>query len=111
MEDVEKYNAGLEGEHRRIADFLKGECQQALPEATSKVWHSHPVWFFDDLPNVGYQASTHGVKMLFWKGKDFYEPGLMKTGKFNMGVITFKTVAEINVVDLRRYLQLSREFA
>ncbi len=111
MGDVEKYNAELEHEQRQVVDFLKAECEQALPEATSKVWHSHPVWFFDDSPAVGYQAGANGVKVLFWHGKDFSEPGLLKTGKFSMGVLTYRSMADINVIDLRRYLQLTREYA
>jgi hypothetical protein len=109
MKDVEKYNAGLEGEPRKIVDFLVAEFEQALPEATAKVWHSHPVWFFDDQPAVGYQATAHGVKVLFWHGQDFSEPGLLPTGKFRMAVLTYTSAAAITITDLRRYLQLSKE--
>lgn len=109
MDDVEKYHAALEGEHRRIVEFLFAEFQQALPEAAAKVWHSHPVWFFDDQPTAGYQANAHGVKVLFWHGQDFSEPGLLPTGKFRMAVASYANVTSINVNDLRRYLQLSRE--
>jgi hypothetical protein len=111
MDTVEKYNESVSGEHRHIVDFLRAECDQALPEATAKVWHSHPVWFFDNLPVVGYQNGPHGVKVLFWSGQDFSEPGLLGTGKSRMAVTTYSTMSDINVQDLRRYLQLSRDHA
>jgi hypothetical protein len=109
MKDVQKYNAALEDEQRKIVDFLLAEFEQALPEATAKVWHSHPVWFFDDQPAVGYQANAHGIKVLFWRGQDFSEPGLLATGKFRMAVISYSTVEAISVNDLRRYLRLTKE--
>jgi uncharacterized protein YdhG (YjbR/CyaY superfamily) len=38
---------------REICDLLAREINDALPEAESKIWHGHPVWFISDNPIVG----------------------------------------------------------
>jgi len=35
-----------------IYEALRKEIETTLPEATSKVWHGHPVWFLQDNPIV-----------------------------------------------------------
>lgn len=109
MSDVVKYNETAEAAYRPVVDFLFEEFQQALPAATYKVWHGAPVFFLDDIPVAGYQDHKHGVKVLFWSGKDFSEPGLLGIGKHRAAGITYTDVASINVDDLRRYLRLSTE--
>jgi len=109
MSDVVKYNNAVTGENKAVIDFLFKEFLQALPTATFKVWHGAPVFFLDDIPVVGYQDHKHGVKVLFWSGKDFSEPGLLGIGKHRAAGITYTDVASINVDDLRRYLRLSTE--
>lgn len=109
MNDVVKYNQASEATNRPVINFLYEEFQQALPTATFKVWHGAPVWFLDEMPVVGYQDHQHGVKVLFWSGKDFSEPGLLGMGKHRAAGITYTNVPGINVDDLRRYLRLSTE--
>ena len=104
-----KYNSTVTGPNKPVIDFLFEEFLQALPTATFKVWHGAPVFFLGDIPVVGYQDHKHGVKVLFWSGKDFSEPGLLGIGKHRAAGITFTDVASINVDDLRRYLRLSTE--
>lgn len=109
MKDVETYNAALTGSNRAIVDQLFGEFTKALPAATCKVWHKHPVWFLGDIPVAGYQDHKLGVKVLFWSGKDFNEPGLTGIGKHRASGITYPDVESVDVDDLRRYLKLSTE--
>jgi hypothetical protein len=109
MSDVVKYNNAVTGENKAVIDFLFEEFLQALPTASYKVWHGAPVFFLDDIPVAGYQDHKHGVKVLFWSGKDFSEPGLLGIGKHRAAGITYTDVASINVDDLRRYLRLSTE--
>ncbi|MBU6265599.1 MAG: hypothetical protein KGM14_05315 [Actinomycetales bacterium] len=109
MNDVVKYNEAADAANRPVIDFLFEEFQQALPAASFKVWHGAPVWFLDEIPVVGYQDHKHGVKVLFWSGKDFSEPGLLGIGKHRAAGITYTDVASINVEDLRRYLRLCTE--
>ena len=109
MNDVVKYNEATDAANRPVIDFLFEEFQQALPTASFKVWHGAPVWFLDEIPVVGYQDHKHGVKVLFWSGKDFSGPWLLGIGKHRAAGITYRDVASINVEDLRRYLRLCTE--
>ncbi|MDZ7274155.1 MAG: DUF1801 domain-containing protein [candidate division KSB1 bacterium] len=67
---------------RTICDLLRELIDTALPKATSKVWHGSPVWFIDDNPVVGYNATAKTVNLLFWNGQAFDEAGLKPVGKY-----------------------------
>ena len=107
MHDVVKYNDQVSTANRQTIDLIFHEFVQALPDASFKVWHGHPVWFLGDIPVAGYQDHKSGVKVLFWSGKDFNESGLTGIGKHRAAGITFPDSASVNLDDLRRCLQLS----
>src|SRR5512145_1311777 len=67
---------------RTICDVLRELIDTALPKATSKVWHGSPVWFIDDNPVVGYNATAKTVNLLFWNGQALDEAGLKPVGKY-----------------------------
>jgi Domain of unknown function (DU1801) len=105
----------IEDYHRRqsltdqlICAELRGEIDAALPDATSKVWHAHPVWFLDGNPVVGYSRLKGGIRLLFWSGQGFDEAGLKPEGKFKAAEASFTDIAEIDLPSLRRWLQKSR---
>ena len=50
---IEDYDAGLADSEREICVLLAETVNELLPEAESKVWHGHPVWFLDGNPTVG----------------------------------------------------------
>lgn len=53
--DIEAFNevqATVEEQH--ICETLATTIDELLPEAESKIWHWHPVWFLDGNPIVGY---------------------------------------------------------
>jgi hypothetical protein len=77
----------------------------ALPGASSKIWHGGPVWFLDDNPVVGYNATEKGVKLLFWNGQAFDEAGLQPVGKQRAAQARFADIAEIDPAVIRRWLQ------
>lgn len=109
MNDVSEYNERARIANKPVLEFLLHEFQQALPEASYKVWHGAPVWFLGDIPIVGYEDHSTGVKVLFWSGKDFSEPALVGVGKHRAAGITYPSLDSIAVEDLRRYLRLSEE--
>ena len=81
-----------------------------LPEAENKIWHSHPVWFLEGNPIVGYSKQKAGMRLMFWSGKSFEEEKLnILGGKFQDASIFFNSVEEINENDLKKWLQKSRE--
>ena len=81
-----------------------------LPEAENKIWHSHPVWFLEGNPIVGYSKQKAGMRLMFWSGKSFEDEKLnILGGKFQDDSIFFNSVEEINENDLKKWLQKSRE--
>lgn len=84
--------------------------EDTLPEAESKVWHAHPVWFLDGNPVVGYSKQKAGWRLMFWSGADFGEEQLNVLGKkFKDASVIFTSAAEIDISDLRRWLEKARE--
>src|SRR5262245_34534659 len=81
---------------RTICDLLREMIDTALPKATSKVWHGSPVWFIDENPVVGYNATAKTVNLLFWNGQAFDEPALQSVGKYRAAQAVFADAGEID---------------
>src|SRR5574341_1483294 len=93
---------------RAMCDRLRELIDTALPKATSKVWHGSPVWFLDDNPVVGYNATAKAVNLLFWNGQAFEEAGLKPVGKYQAAQAMFGAVAEIDPKVVRRWLKKAK---
>ncbi|HLO73098.1 MAG TPA: DUF1801 domain-containing protein [Flavobacterium sp.] len=107
--DVQKYNNKLP-EDQAICDLLANEINLHLPEAENKIWHAHPVWFLDGNPIVGYSKQKKGIRLMFWSGKSFEEDKLNILGvKFQDASIFYNSIDEINSMDLKNWLQKSKE--
>lgn len=50
--DILDYESRLDPSDKSICEALRHEIEKNLPEATSKVWHAHPVWFIEGNPVV-----------------------------------------------------------
>lgn len=108
--DILKYNAQQEPNHKKVCDLLAKEIERGLPEAESKVWHAHPVWFLDGNPIVGYSKQKPGIRLMFWSGADFEEAGLNVVGKrFKDASVFLNAVADVKESDLRRWLKKAQE--
>ena len=106
---IAEYHATLSGDDKAVCDFLFQEINKGLPESENKVWHRHPVWFLNDNPIVGYSKLKNCVQLLFWSGQSFDEPGLEVEGSFKAAQARYNTVDEVNVTDLRRWLEKSKK--
>jgi hypothetical protein len=108
--EITQFNQKLDPDDREICDLLAGEIDKQLPAADSKVWHAHPVWFLDGNPIVGYSKQKRGIRLMFWSGADFREPGLeTKAGqKFKDASIFYNAANEIKKTALRRWLKESQ---
>ncbi len=106
---VTTYHAAQSRDVRAVLDVLREEICRALPEAESKVWHGHPVWFLDGNPIVGYSVLKGGPRLLFWSGQSFDEPGLHPEGTFKAAEARFNNPDEIKLRDLRRWLKKARD--
>jgi hypothetical protein len=108
--DILAYNENLETGHRQVCELLAREIDAHLPEAESKIWHAHPVWFLDGNPIVGYSKQKPGIRLMFWSGADFAEPGLNVIGKkFKDASVFYNGVSDIKKSDLRRWLKKSHD--
>ena len=107
--DTKKYNKKQTPSDQAICDRLADEIDRALPEAESKVWHAHPVWFLDGNPIVGYSKLKDSVRLLFWSGQSFKEEGLNKEGTFKAAEARYTAVDEIDAKKLARWLAEARD--
>lgn len=105
-----KYNEQQQPGDKDLCDVLAGEIDRGLPEAERKIWHGHPVWFLNGNPIVGYSKQKPGIRLMFWSGADFAEPGLNVPGKkFKDASVFYQDAAAIDKTALRRWLKKARE--
>ena len=108
--DIITYNNNQTSDDKSICEEIARAIDSVLTEAESKIWHAHPVWFLDGNPIVGYSKQKAGIRLMFWSGADFDEKDLAVRGeKFKDASIFYTHVSQINMEDLHRWLQLSRD--
>lgn len=107
LPDILAYNAAQSGDDKRICDTLLTAINRHLPASESKIWHRHPVWFLEGNPIVGYHKLKDCVRLLFWSGRSFDEPGLAPEGGFQTAGARYTSEAEISAKDLKRWLAKS----
>ena len=108
--EITSYHEKQSTTDKAICERLATAIDNGLPEAESKIWHAHPVWFLDGNPIVGYSKQKPGIRLMFWSGADFNEEGLSVRGtKFKDASVFYNDVAEIEISDLERWLKKSRE--
>jgi len=106
--DIQKYNDAQLPDDKEICDVLAEVICENLPEAENKIWHAHPVWFLDGNPIVGYSKLKNSVRLLFWSGQSFDEADLQNEGSFKAAEARYTSVDQINVEDLKRWLDKSK---
>jgi hypothetical protein len=107
--DIQTYNSFQSESDQEICNKLTDIIDNHLPEAESKVWHAHPVWFLDGNPIVGYSKLKDSVRLMFWSGADFGESELVPgTGKFKDASIRYTSIDQINEGDLNRWLKKAK---
>jgi hypothetical protein len=106
--EVQAYNDAQSPTDKDICNQLAQEINRSLPEAENKIWHAHPVWFLDGNPIVGYSKLKGCIRLLFWSGQSFDEPGLQKEGTFKAAEARYTAADHINKTDLQRWLEKSK---
>ncbi len=106
--EIAAYNEQQTEVEKEICSLLATEIDVNLPEAESKIWHAHPVWFIDGNPIVGYSKLKSCIRLLFWSGQSFEEEKLQKEGKFKAAEMRYTEVSQINTEDLARWLDKSK---
>ncbi len=107
--EILDYNNSQSNQDKAICDLLANEITAHLPEAENKIWHRHPVWFLEGNPVAGYSREKKGIRLMCWSGADFEEDALsVKGDKFKDASVFFSSEEEINLADLKRWLEKSR---
>ena len=109
MTYIDEYHRKLSDTDQVICARLRSEIDAVLPDAQSKIWHAHPVWFLDDNPIVGYARLKDCIRLLFWSGQGFDEPGLSNEGKFKAAEARYRNDADVNVGALHQWLHKARD--
>ena len=103
--DIQAYHDKQTVEDKLICERLHDIIEANLPQAESKVWHAHPVWFLDGNPIVGYSKLKGNVRLMFWSGQSFDEPGLVSVGSFKASEVRYTSADQINRDELKRYIE------
>ena len=106
--DTKAYNAAQAPAAKAVCQVLAQEIDRGLPRAENKIWHRHPVWFLEGNPIVGYSKLKDGVRLLFWSGQSFGEPGLAAQGTFKAAEARYTAAEQIDVASLKRWLKKSK---
>ncbi|MFB7251107.1 DUF1801 domain-containing protein [Microbacterium sp. NPDC056234] len=107
--EIDDFHARHPASDRAIFVALAEVIERGLPEAVGRIWHAHPVWFLDGNPIVGYNRLKDAVRLMFWSGRSFDEPGLTPTGTFQAGEVRYTDVEQVDVDDLVRWLAAARD--
>ncbi|RMC36056.1 DUF1801 domain-containing protein [Paracoccus alkanivorans] len=106
---IEDFHTAQSPNDRAICEALRSAIDASLPDAEGKIWHGHPVWFLDRNPIVGYGKLKDCMRLMFWSGADFDEPKLKRgTGKFKDASVRYTAVEQVDLDDLTRWLEKSR---
>lgn len=108
--DIQAYNDTQTQADKAVCDLLAMKIDSHLTGAESKIWHSHPVWFLDGNPTVGYSKQKAGIRLMFWSGASFEEEELNVRGeKFKDASIFYTAADQIDPEDLSRWLEKAKE--
>lgn len=106
--DFQAYNDKQADDRQPICDRLNQIISEVMSDEESKVWHGAPVWFIGGNPIVGYDVLKDSVRLLFWSGQSFDEPGLKPEGTFKAAEARYTSSDQINIDDLKRWLEKSK---
>ena len=104
------YNNSQKEIQKNICDCLEENINKVLKKNESKIWHGTPVWFIDGNPIVAYSVRKDGrVSLMFFSGQSFEESDLKPEGKFRAAEIFYTNVHEINIIQLKVWLEKSEK--
>lgn len=103
--ETQTYNLSQSTTDAAICQLLVELIDANLPKAENKIWHAHPVWFLEGNPIVGYSKLKGCIRLLFWSGQSFDEPGLSPEGKFKAAEKRFTGVEQVKPAEIKRWLK------
>lgn len=106
---IDEYNNRQEGERKEMCQILSAEIAKALPDHENKMWHGSPVWFDNGNPIAAYDALKDCIRIFFWSGQSFAEPGLSAEGSFKAAEKRYTSVDQIDTDNVQRWLQKAQD--
>lgn len=108
-DSIAAYHAAKTETDRAICNRLQSLIDASLPDAESRIWHAHPVWFLDGNPICGYGKLKDCIRLMFWSGQSFDAPGLTATGTFKAAEARFTDAAQIDPDAMALWLAQGRD--
>ncbi|WP_353115933.1 DUF1801 domain-containing protein [Microbacterium sp.] len=106
MTTIDQYTASLPEPFRAVAAALRGAIDEALPDADSRIYHSHPVWLIGGAPAAGFKAYARYVTFMIWNGAPIDDPsGELQSGA-RMSTVKY---AELSGLDTGRIVDWLRQ--
>lgn len=106
----ENYILQLDSNYQSIAVLLTETIDSELNFSESKIWHSHPVWFINGNPIVGFSQEKKGIRLMFWSGADFEDEGLnVRGGKFKDASVFYTETKQVELEKLKNWLKKSEK--
>jgi len=108
--EILEYNKAQPAPLQKIIQILMDEFNSSLTESTSKLFHRNPAWFLEGNPIVTYYVPVKNdhVRIMFWSGQSFNEPGLDVEGSFKAATTDYHSAEDIDIDKLRRWLEESK---
>lgn len=106
---IDAYHSAQSEPDQRTCDLLRAALDRGLPEAESRIWHAHPVWFLDGNPIAGYGKLKPCIRLMFWSGQSFETPGLSPSGSFKAAELRYTDPAQVDPEALAQWLSEARE--
>lgn len=98
--DIGDYLNSLDTPLREIGLQARKVIDAALPDATSAMWHGHPVWGLGapgKQPICLLKAYTSYVTFGLWRGQDITDPsGRLQAGARRMASVKLKSTEDID---------------
>jgi len=105
---IDDWIAGMADLDRSICERLRDAIDTGLPDADSRIWHGHPVWFLDGNPIAGFKKLKSCIRLLFWSGQSFSTPGLVSEGTFKAAEVRYTAPDQVDADLLARWLAEAR---
>jgi len=108
VDSIDAFNAAQEPADEETCNLIRAAIAANLPEAESKIWHAHPVWFLAGNPIVGYSKLKTCIRLLFWSGQSFTVPGLTPEGTFKAAEKRYTSPAEVDPAEIALWVGEAR---
>lgn len=111
--EILDYNKTQPAQFQEIIQTLMDEFDSVLgsmEQASSKIFHKNPAWFLDGNPIVTYYVPAKGdhVRIMFWSGQSFSQPGLEVEGTFKAATFDYYSPDDLDLAQLRKWLEESK---